>query len=281
MFFVGPQLHFLEGIGLTQPVRLEFDVERGTHYGEFLWTNPVEDEEHIRYFPIGNEPACWMQIGYASGFSTEFMGRPVIYREVECQSMGQQACRIIGKTVEEWGDEAEEELSYIMPGRRGAQATALANPVAALAAPALAPNEGAPANDGPVGVSPGFNSSLHMVRRVAPTMATVLFLGESGVGKEVFARMLHRMSARSEKPFVAINCATIPEQLVESELFGAERGAYTGATQTRLGRFERADGGTLFLDEVGTLSAGAQSKLLRVLQEGELERLGDTQTLQR
>jgi hypothetical protein len=91
IFAVGPQMHCLEGIGLSEPVRLEFDIEKGTHYGEFVWTSPVEDEEHIRHFPIGTEPGCWMQIGYASGFSTEFMGRPVLYREVECQSMGQQS----------------------------------------------------------------------------------------------------------------------------------------------------------------------------------------------
>jgi transcriptional regulator with GAF, ATPase, and Fis domain len=115
---------------------------------------------------------------------------------------------------------------------------------------------------------------MHMVRKVAPTQATVLFLGESGVGKEVFARTLHRMSARSSKSFVAVNCAAIPEQLIESELFGVERGAFTGAMQSRPGRFERADGGTLFLDEIGTLSSSAQGKLLRVLQEGEVERLG-------
>jgi transcriptional regulator with GAF, ATPase, and Fis domain len=116
-----------------------------------------------------------------------------------------------------------------------------------------------------------------MVGRVAPTHATVLFLGESGVGKDVFARAVHRLSPRSGKAFVALNCASLPEQLVESELFGAERGAYTGALHSRLGRFERADGGTLFLDEIGTLSASAQAKLLRALQEGEIERLGDTQ----
>ena len=92
MFVVGPQMHCLEGIGLSEPVRLEFDIEKGTHYGEFVWTSPVEDEEHMRHFPIGTEPGCWMQIGYASGFSTEFMGRPVLYREVECQSMGQPSC---------------------------------------------------------------------------------------------------------------------------------------------------------------------------------------------
>ena len=135
-----------------------------------------------------------------------------------------------------------------------------------------------PEAEGPVGISPAFNSVLHIVRRVAPTNATVLFAGESGVGKEVFARMLHRLSARSHKPFIALNCAALPEQLVESELFGVERGAFTGALQTRAGRFERADGGTLFLDEIQILSPSAQGKLLRVLQEGEFERLGDSHT---
>ena len=275
IFVVGPQMHCLEGIGLSEPVRLEFDVANGKHYGEFLWTHQVEDEEHVRHFPVGTEPSCWMQVGYASGFSTEFMGRQILYREVECQSMGQPACRIIGKPVEAWGEEGARDLTYLMPAALRTDTAARTAP--ALRADAPAPGDAAEASL-PVGISPGFNSVLHMVRRVAPTNATVLFLGESGVGKEVFARLLHRSSARSHKPFVAVNCAAIPEQLIESELFGAERGAYTGATHSRAGRFERADGGSLFLDEIGTLSAGAQGNLLRALQEGEIERLGDTHT---
>ena len=275
MFVVGPQMHCLEGIGLSEPVRLEFDIEKGQHYGEFLWTHQVEDEEHARHFPIGTEPSCWMQVGYASGFSTEFMGRQILYREVECQSMGQIACRIVGKPVEAWGDEAIQDLQHLMPA--ALRSDALTAAVAATRVPVLAGGDVAESAQ-PVGISPSYNSVLHMVQRVAPTHATVLFLGESGVGKEVFARMLHRLSSRSHKPFVAVNCAAIPETLIESELFGAERGAFTGATHSRAGRFERADGGTLFLDEIGTLSAGAQGNLLRVLQEGEFERLGDTHT---
>ncbi|MDR3451202.1 MAG: sigma 54-interacting transcriptional regulator [Rhodoferax sp.] len=275
MFVVGPQMHCLEGIGLSEPVRLEFDVERGKHYGEFVWTHQLEDEEHIRHFPIGTEPSCWMQVGYASGFSTEFMGRQILYREVECQSMGQPACRIVGMPVETWGEEAAPDLQYLMPAALLGETTSR---FGTTLRPAVLPEEDISATGQPVGISPGFNSVLHMVQRVAPTNATVLFLGESGVGKEVFARMLHRSSSRSQKPFVAVNCAAIPESLIESELFGTERGAYTGATQSRAGRFERADGGTLFLDEIGTLTAGAQGSLLRALQEGEIERLGDNQT---
>jgi transcriptional regulator with GAF, ATPase, and Fis domain len=203
------------------------------------------------------------------------MGRPILYREVECQSMGQPACRIVGKTVDEWGEEAAADLRFVMPAMFGHTAPASGpRSMAPVHLPPLAP----PEFDNLVGISPGFNSVLHSVRLVAPTQATVLFVGESGVGKEVFARTLHRLSARAGKPFVALSCAAIPDTLIESELFGVERGAYTGAVQSRPGRFERADGGTLFLDEIGTLSAGAQGKLLRALQEGEIERLGDTHT---
>ena len=177
--------------------------------------------------------------------------------------------------VEAWGEEGTRDLQYLMPAALRGEVPRSLGPAIRSAVLAHADSS---ESEQPVGISPGFNSVLHMVQRVAPTNATVLFLGESGVGKEVFARMLHRLSSRSHKPFVAVNCAAIPEQLIESELFGAERGAYTGATQSRPGRFERADGGTLLLDEIGTLSAGAQGNLLRVLQEGEIERLGDTQT---
>jgi transcriptional regulator with GAF, ATPase, and Fis domain len=134
--------------------------------------------------------------------------------------------------------------------------------------------------EGMVGVSSAFKAACHMLNRVAPTKASVLFTGESGVGKEVFASTLHRISPRRDKPFVAVNCAAIPEALVESELFGVERGAFTGATVSRPGRFERADGGTLFLDEIGTLSLPSQGKLLRALQQGQIERVGGSRTIE-
>ncbi|MCA8948700.1 MAG: sigma-54-dependent Fis family transcriptional regulator [Planctomycetes bacterium] len=120
---------------------------------------------------------------------------------------------------------------------------------------------------------------VELVRRVAPSTASVLVRGESGTGKECIAAMVHRSSDRSGGPFVKLNCAAIPEALLESELFGHEAGAFTGAAKRRIGRFELADGGTLFLDEVGEMSPAMQSKLLRVLQEGEFERVGGNQTV--
>ena len=141
------------------------------------------------------------------------------------------------------------------------------------------PQSDASAGDAMVGASSAFNAACHQLSRVARTSATVLFTGESGVGKEKFASMLHKISPRKDQPFVAVNCAAIPDTLIESELFGVERGAYTGASQSRPGRFERADGGTLFLDEIGSLSFVAQGKLLRALQEGEVERVGGTRSV--
>jgi two-component system response regulator HydG len=127
-----------------------------------------------------------------------------------------------------------------------------------------------------IGQSPALRATLDVIRQAAPSSATVLLLGESGTGKELFARALHEHSPRASGPFVPINCAAIPETILESELFGYERGAFTGAVQRKEGRIERAHGGTLFLDEVGELTPAVQVKLLRFLQEGEFERLGGT-----
>lgn len=278
MFATGPQLHALEGIVQVETISLEIDVERGVYHGDFLWKDSSEDEEHVRVYGIGAEPACWMQLGYASGYTSVFMGRPILYREIECRAMGQSHCRIVGMPADEWLD-AEEDLHYL-------RAESFTRGISIAAPRAKRLDDIAAAEDPSsilsetdiVGASVGFNAVCHMVKRVADTRATVLFTGESGVGKEVFARAVHRISPRAGQPFVAVNCAAIPENLVEAELFGVERGAFTGATVSRTGRFERAHGGTLFLDEIGILGLTAQGKLLRALQEGEIERVGDTQT---
>jgi formate hydrogenlyase transcriptional activator len=129
-----------------------------------------------------------------------------------------------------------------------------------------------------VGNSPALESVLEQVQLVGPTDSTVLILGETGTGKELIAHAVHSVSARCGRPFLKLNCAAIPSELLESELFGHERGAFTGAVTQRLGRFETANGGTLFLDEIGDMPLTLQAKLLRVLQEQEFERLGSTIT---
>ena len=143
---------------------------------------------------------------------------------------------------------------------------------------ALAP-QSRPSFDSIIGSSPRMQEVFAQIRQVAATRSTVLLRGESGTGKELVARALHTHSARRNKPFVKLNCAALSETLLESELFGHEKGAFTGATAERKGRFELAHGGTLFLDEIGEISASFQAKLLRVLQEGEFERVGGHKTL--
>ena len=130
-----------------------------------------------------------------------------------------------------------------------------------------------------IGDSPALRAVLEAVRRAAPTSATVLLLGESGVGKELVARAIHRNSPRAGQRFVQVNCAAIPEELIESELFGHEKGSFTGATEKQIGKFEQADQGTIFLDEIGDMSSKTQAKVLRVLQEQEVERLGSIRTI--
>ena len=130
-----------------------------------------------------------------------------------------------------------------------------------------------------IGDSPALKQVMAAIGRAAPTNATVLITGESGVGKELVARTIHRNSLRSRERFVQVNCAAIPEDLIESELFGHEKGSFTGATEKQVGKFEQADKGTIFLDEIGDMSAKTQAKVLRVLQEGEVERLGSARTI--
>jgi two-component system nitrogen regulation response regulator NtrX len=131
-----------------------------------------------------------------------------------------------------------------------------------------------------VGESQALEKVWEAVRRAAPTSATVLIAGESGVGKELVARAIHRNSLRADEAFVQVNCAAIPEELIESELFGHEKGSFTGATEKQIGKFELAHRGTIFLDEVGDMSLRTQAKVLRVLQEGEVERIGSQKTIE-
>ncbi|TAN51454.1 MAG: sigma-54-dependent Fis family transcriptional regulator [Betaproteobacteria bacterium] len=273
-FMTGPQLHTLEGIVRVTPVRLELDRAAGRFYGEFLWENSWEGQWHRHYYGVHSAPVCWTQIGYACGYTSAFMGRPILYKELECVGMGQNNCRIIGKPIEEW-DDASEYRHFTNREPIADQLLELQTQVVQLRS-TIGDKEKLPADM--VGNSPGFRSAYNLLKPAAGGNISVLLLGETGVGKELFARALHDMGARRERPFVAVNCAAIPHELVESELFGVERGAFTGAQVSRPGRFERADGGTLFLDEIGDLPLPAQGKLLRVLQEGELERLGDQKT---
>ncbi|MBA4256806.1 MAG: sigma-54-dependent Fis family transcriptional regulator [Polaromonas sp.] len=268
-FLVGPQLHMLEGAARVTPVHMHIDVAAGKFHGEFRWDNSWEAYAHRQHFGLVDEPACWILLGYASGYTSAFMGRLILFKETACAACGADHCHIVGKPIEEWPD-GEAHRIYFADDSIMEKLEALQLQFEALKS-AIEPA----AHGGKlVGGSPAFQKAYGLMEKVAQTNATVLLTGETGVGKERFARAVHELSARSTAPFVAVNCAALPSELIEAELFGVEKGAFTGAHAARSGRFERADGGTLLLDEVGELPLAAEAKLLRVLQEGEIERVG-------
>ncbi|WP_068804299.1 sigma-54-dependent Fis family transcriptional regulator [Thauera phenolivorans] len=276
-FRIGPELHAFEGLVKATILDAKIDWERGTFFGEVAWENSWEVESHLQSFGHSEDPVCWSLVGYASGYVSYFLKRFVVFREVECAGAGAGAgaarCRIVGKPAELW-DFDDGYLDYFKPDNVECTLRRLQDDVRQLKASLAARHEA----DDLIGDSPSFRAAFDLASKAANSPINVLLLGETGVGKEMFARWLHEHSDRREQPFVAINCAAIPHDLIESELFGVQKGAYTGAQQSRPGRFERANGGTIFLDEVGDLSPSAQVKLLRVLQTGEIERLGDQQT---
>ena len=278
-FMVGPQLHAIEGMVKAIPTVMNFDIEKGEFYSEFDWYNSHEVDAHIANYGTSSAPICWTLCGYASGFSTYFMRRQVIFKETQCAGAGAEYCKIIGKPTEEWEDSTETE-KYLLPDPIIEELLALQHEVTELKDQVRNVESEQEVLLNSVGHSGAFKNTCHLIKKAAKSKVTVLLQGETGVGKEAVAKGLHTNSNRLNQPFVAVNCACIPPELIEAELFGVEKGAYTGATQSREGKFERANNGTIFLDEVIELSPRAQASLLRVLQEGELERVGDNQTRQ-
>ncbi|WP_027853255.1 sigma-54-dependent Fis family transcriptional regulator [Marinobacterium litorale] len=276
-FVVGPQLHKLEGIVNCKPIKLTFDVDSGAYYGEFDWHGSWEAEQHIADFGMSDEAVCWTLLGYASGYTSYYMGRQILFKETACVAKGDSHCVNIGRPAEEW-DDREELERYLQPDPIINELELLQSQFDQLRSEYRTGARGERAQFSAVGRSAAYRQACALVQRAATSKVTILLQGETGVGKEVLARYIHHDSDRSDKPFVAVNCACIPPELIEAELFGVEKGAFTGATQSREGKFERANGGTIFLDEVVELSARAQATLLRVLQEGEFERVGDSGT---
>jgi DNA-binding NtrC family response regulator len=276
-FFVGPQLHCIKGMVNVKPVSLNIDLDNDVFQGEFDWFDSYEADVHLHDFGPSEDPICWTLIGYASGYTTYFMGQPVIFKETQCVGMGHEHCHIVGKPAEEWDDQAELER-YLLPDPIAEELFSLQSQLSDLRDNFRNSDQSEDLLFNSVGRSGAFKHVCQLIRRASSSRVTVLLQGETGVGKEIVARGLHLSSDRADKAFVAVNCACIPPDLIEAELFGVEKGAFTGAVQSREGKFERAHGGTIFLDEVIELSPRAQASLLRVLQESEMERVGDTRT---
>jgi DNA-binding NtrC family response regulator len=270
-FLAGPRLHAIEGMVVVEPIAHTFDPLTNYHAGEWIWRNSAEVEAHLLENGLSLEPVCWSAVGYASGYSSVFMGRPILYKEVECRAKGDAQCRIVGKPVEEWedtsGDDLNHEWSLAGDGDADHWGRIVDKPI-------HSPDQ---VEGSMVGASPSFVSMMQMISKVAPTEAPVLLVGEVGVGKKIAARAIHRFSTRSRQPFISFNCSSCSGDALDAELFGQEKGAPGGATISRGGRVERANRGTLFLEDVHCLDARAQAKLLRVLQTGEVDRAGGTQ----
>ncbi len=269
-FNLGPELHALRGMVLPELQRLVVSEKGGEFICEVVWFNSYEVEICANEMGPMDDPGCWNLTGYASGYSSAVLQREIFFQELECHSCGDDRCFAVGKPAAEW-DNYEQLKRYYESDPLLEELSKLQTTVEALKESL---NEGDRLPN-IVGSSKPFKHALEMVTKASDSKVSVLLLGETGVGKEVLARAVHITSDRADKPFIAVNCAAIPPDLIEAELFGVEKGAYTGANQSRMGRFERADKGTIMLDEVIELTPRAQATLLRVLQEGELERVGD------
>ncbi|MGB0282736.1 MAG: sigma 54-interacting transcriptional regulator [Neptuniibacter sp.] len=269
----GCGLHSLKGMVRIDEQRLEVDQESGHFYDEYVMHDSYEAEMFMTELGMLDEPVCWSLVGQASAFTSALLGREILFKEITCRGSGDSSCLIVGKPAEEWED-ADAYREYFRRSSVIEELYELQSQISVLRH--KVDKKSTLGNFR--GQSPGYQQICKLANRAAEANVTVLLLGETGVGKELVARAIHDGSNRNENKFVAVNCAAIPPDLIESELFGVEKGAFTGATQSRPGKFERAHLGTIFLDEVIELSPRAQAALLRVLQEGELERVGDNQT---
>jgi DNA-binding NtrC family response regulator len=282
----GPRIHTLEGLFLVEPGSTGARSREGMVIGA-----SYESEQHLLHFGRADVPVCWTISGLTSGYLSRCTGKEIYALEDHCMGKGDAACHLFGRTRDEWGDERAEELRFYEPKRLAdCLDVSLHRVTETLKAAERKLREHrsaivrvAPDVEEPLGIvarSPAMRKLVDLARRLARVDSTVLITGESGSGKERIARLVHEESARVAGPFIAVNCGAITETLLESELFGHARGAFTGATQDRPGLFEAANRGTLLLDEVGEVSPGMQVKLLRALQEREIRRVGETKNRQ-
>jgi DNA-binding NtrC family response regulator len=292
----GLVLHRLEGIVRAEITALEHDAAAGRFHEDLIWHDSYVAEQHVHHYGKTTTPVCWSLVGYASGYASACLGQEIYFRERECTAQGATHCTVVGKDAASWGDELEALRADFQSGNLGREVERLRAVVHErlrelerrerlvarrerelnLLRERVARHA---ASKQFIAGSAAMQDVLELAARVAPLDTTVLVYGESGTGKEFIVRMIHDQSPRASGPFVSINCAALTETLLESELFGHVRGAFTGAVRDKAGLFEVAGNGTLFLDEIGEVAPTVQAKLLRALQEREIRRVGGERTI--
>jgi len=292
----GAMLHTLEGIVRVEVRRVEHDAATGRFEQDVRWHDSYEAEQHLHHYGRSADPVCWSLVGYWSGFASACLGTEIYFRETACLGQGRRRCAAIGRDARGWGADLEAVRADFQAASLGQEVERLRTAVAArlkeldrrerllerrereLNLLRDRVNRHAEARHFVAG-SDAMQEVLELAARVAPLDTTVLVHGESGTGKEYIVRLIHDQSPRAAAPFVSINCAALTETLLESELFGHVRGAFTGAVRDKAGLFEVAGNGTIFLDEVGEIAPTVQAKLLRALQEREIRRVGGERTI--
>jgi DNA-binding NtrC family response regulator len=292
----GAALQTLEGIVRVEIRRLDHDAASGHFEQEVFWHDSYVAEQHVHHYGKTSSPVCWSLVGYASGFASACLGKEIYFRETSCIAHGAKHCAAIGLDADSWGPESESIRSDFQATNLGLELERLREAVGTrrkeldrrerllerrereLNLLRARVNRQAAAKHF-VARSPAIQEVMELAGRVAPLDTTVLVQGESGTGKEFIVRLIHDQSPRAAAPFVSINCAALTETLLESELFGHVRGAFTGAVRDKAGLFEVAGRGTIFLDEIGEAAPTIQAKLLRALQEREIRRVGGERTI--
>ena len=278
----GARLHTLQGMVVVEPLPAQ-NVPNAP-FAEAIWRESYEAEQHLLHVGRADEAVCWTLCGFASGYLSYANGREIFCLEDSCVGKGDAVCRAVARDTAAWGERIEPYLAIYRATCTTQALKSVADQIKKTERKLRArrnarpPDEAADGQEtfGIITRSAEMRKTVELARRSARVDTTVLITGPSGAGKERIARLIHAESPRAAGPFIAVNCAALTETLLESELFGHAKGAFTGATSDRVGLFEAANGGTLLLDEIGEVSSGMQAKLLRVLQEHEIRRVGES-----
>ncbi|WP_217907626.1 sigma-54-dependent Fis family transcriptional regulator [Desulfosediminicola ganghwensis] len=277
----GAHLHMLYGLVFTTAIS-ETDGESDQPLIHSRLEHSYEAEQHLMHFGVADEAVCWTLTGFASGYESFKRQKDVYFLETKCIGKGDEYCEMEGRYAEKWGSTLQTQLPFY--------GMASTNDILEELTSRIRDTEQQLKKtrhslehlerkrtflEGMVVRSKAMQDVVDLASRTARVNSPVLITGESGVGKEVLARYIHNTSCGGNKPFIAVNCGAFSETLLESELFGYTKGAFTGAERDHKGVFEEAEGGTLFLDEIGETSLKMQVKLLRVLQEKEIRRIGE------